>query len=353
MPGFDSGSVLYALNVDFTGNSLTAGSAQVTSNGQLLIGSAALPNIRVGKITSPNSTMMIGYTSPNITIDVSGSHVGQTITGNTGGAISPSSGNWNTLGTGSITIAGSGSTLTTQLTGLTNHAIQVGAGTATLTQLARGSAGQVLQSGGAGADPSYSTPTYPSTSGSTGVILRSNGTNNVYTTATYPATSAANQIIYSTATNTISALTTSKGTVYLSADVTNVTGDDTDYQVAFDTVFYDSNSDFNTTTHNLVIPITGFYLIIGNVTFDSGLTGANTLARLYISIPSHAVFVAGNNPSTIVLDAGTTYAGSYIAQLNAGDLVNLHAIAGGSTKTAGLFGGNGNLQTFFSWHFIG
>lgn len=64
-----------------------------------------------------------------------------TITGNSGGAESPSSGNFNILGTGSITIAGSANTETVQLTGLTNHAIQIGAGTATLTQLGAGTTG--------------------------------------------------------------------------------------------------------------------------------------------------------------------------------------------------------------------
>jgi len=77
MPGFDTGSVMYALNVDFTGNSLTAGTAQVTTNGQLLIGSTALPNIKVGTLTSPNGTITIGYSSPNITLDTTG---GQALT---------------------------------------------------------------------------------------------------------------------------------------------------------------------------------------------------------------------------------------------------------------------------------
>lgn len=214
-------------------------------------------------------------------------------------------------------------------TAATAHAVMVGGSTSsTLTNIAAtANTGAVLQNN-SGADPSYST-------------------------ATYPSTTAANQIIYSTATNTVSALTSSKGTVYLSADVTNVTGDGTDYTIAFDTVFYDSNSDFNTSTHNLVIPRTGFYLLIGNATFNSGFNSSNTSARMYISIPSHAIYVASNNPTALTLSGGTTYAGSYIAQLNANDNVNLHILAGGSTKTAGLAGGNGNLQTFFSWHFIG
>lgn len=71
MPGFDTGSVMYALNVDFTGNSLTSGTAQVTQNGQLLIGNNSSPQIRVGMLTSPSGTVTIGYVAPNITLDVS------------------------------------------------------------------------------------------------------------------------------------------------------------------------------------------------------------------------------------------------------------------------------------------
>jgi len=67
-------------------------------------------------------------------------------------------------------------------TSLTNHGVLVGAATSAITQLAAGSAGQVLQSGGASADPAYST-------------------------ATYPATTTANQLLYSSATNTVSGLT--------------------------------------------------------------------------------------------------------------------------------------------------
>lgn len=77
------------------------------------------------------------------------------ITGNTGGAEVPSAGNFNILGTGSITVAGSANTEIVQLTGLTNHAVQVGAGTATLTQVGPGAANSVFQGNGASADPTF------------------------------------------------------------------------------------------------------------------------------------------------------------------------------------------------------
>lgn len=119
-----------------------------------------------------------------------------TLTGNSGGAISPTAGNINTLGTGSITIAGAGSTLTTQLTGLTNHAVLIGAGTATITNVGPvASTGAVLMSNGVGGDPGFST-------------------------ATYPITTTVSQILYSSATNTITGLATANS----GALVTSSTG---------------------------------------------------------------------------------------------------------------------------------
>lgn len=159
----------------------------VGSNGQIPIGSIA-SNPVLNTITA-GSGVSVTNGPGTITIGLTGTGAIETLTGNSGGAISPTANNINTLGTGSITIAGAGSTLTTQLTGLTNHAIQIGAGTATLTQLATtATAGQVLQSGGAAADPAYST-------------------------ATYPLTTVVSQILYSSSTNTVSGLATANRAV--------------------------------------------------------------------------------------------------------------------------------------------
>jgi hypothetical protein len=90
-------------------------------------------------------------------VTLAGAGAAQTLTGNSGGAISPVANNINTLGSGSITIAGAGNTLTTQLTGLTDHAVLVGAGTSTITKLAIGTTGQIL-TGVTGADPVWADP---------------------------------------------------------------------------------------------------------------------------------------------------------------------------------------------------
>jgi hypothetical protein len=85
----------------------------------------------------------------------------ETLTGNSGGAVGPDgSFNINTLGTGSITVVGNPgtNTLTTQLTGLTNHNVLIGAGSATITPLApSATSGVPLISQGAAADPAFGT----------------------------------------------------------------------------------------------------------------------------------------------------------------------------------------------------
>lgn len=166
----------------FTGVTITGGSGITVTNGD-------------GQTGNP----IISLTGGDIAV--------KHLTGNTGGQLNPDgSNNFNTLGAGSITIAGSGSTLTTQLTGLTNHAVLVGAGTSTITKIGPTStSGQILQSAGASADPAFST-------------------------ATYPSSTTVSQILYSSSTNVVAGLvtansatlvTTSAGVPVMSGTMTN------------------------------------------------------------------------------------------------------------------------------------
>ena len=117
MAGFEN-DIMFALNGDFTqaDNQAPVEANGLITNGKLWIGSTALnagsTHINVGTLTSPNSSIIVGYSSPNITITTNGALVGQTITGDSGGALSPTAGNWNILGRSGSKTAGSGSTLT-------------------------------------------------------------------------------------------------------------------------------------------------------------------------------------------------------------------------------------------------
>ena len=69
--------------------------------------------------------------------------------------------------------------------------------------------GKVLQvSSGAATGLAYSTPAYPSASGSAGEVIRSDGTDNVYSTSTFADTYGASELLYSNGANAVEGLTT-------------------------------------------------------------------------------------------------------------------------------------------------
>jgi hypothetical protein len=116
--GFDN-DICFALNADFSqsNNQNVLEANGLVTDGRMWIGSTALnagsTHINVGTLTSPDSSITVGYVSPNITLQVAGGiTVGKTITGNTGGALPPASGNWNIVGGVNFTTAGAASTLT-------------------------------------------------------------------------------------------------------------------------------------------------------------------------------------------------------------------------------------------------
>lgn len=244
-PGTVETGTAYLQNISFN-----RGSTTVSTNGQLIIGNTG-NNPSISTLTA-GTGISISNGAGSITVATDGSTIINTLTGNSGGAISPTAGNINTLGTGSITIAGAGSTLTTELTGLINHNVLIGAGTATITNVApSATSGVPLISQGAAADPAFGTAVVAgggtgattltgvltgngtsaftastvtqhgvlvggasnaisSTSvGTTGQVLQANtAADPTYSTATYPSTTTSQQILYSTANNTVGQLTT-------------------------------------------------------------------------------------------------------------------------------------------------
>lgn len=136
-----------------------------------------------GNVINVNGLGLTATAGAGNTITITSNATATTFTANSGSA-TPSANNLNVIGTGSTTTTGSGSTLTASLTGLTNHSVLVGAGTATITKVGPSTnSGQVLQSGGLSADP-------------------------VFSTATYPSTTSVNQLLYSSSNNIVSQIAT-------------------------------------------------------------------------------------------------------------------------------------------------
>ena len=138
MAGFDN-DVVYANNVDFSGGSPVSG--KVTTDGQLLIGATASPNIRVGTLTAPAA--------------------GVTITG----------------GAGSITFALANDLAAVE--GLSTNGIATRTGTSTwTTRTITGTANQITVTNGDGVsgNPTLSFPTTFLTSGTFTPTVEGTGT---------------------------------------------------------------------------------------------------------------------------------------------------------------------------------
>lgn len=194
LTSYATGDILYASASNVL-SKLAAG-----SDGQVLTLAAGIPSWATpttGTVTSVSGTLnritSTGGATP--VIDIAATYVGQTSLTTLG---TVTTGTWNATVI-DVTYGGTGRAT------LTNHGVLVGAGTSAITQLAAGSAGQVLQSGGASADPAYSTATYPSVATGTGKILRADGTNWVASTATYPDTAGTSgNVLTSDGTNWVS-----------------------------------------------------------------------------------------------------------------------------------------------------
>lgn len=156
-------------------------------------------------VTVTNHDVLIGAASNGIT-SVAGT-TNTVLIGNTGsdpsfstvpaGAL-PGSGAVTLSNGTNVTITGSplslGGTATVNVSGppsattLTSHGIVLGQGTSAVTTTSAGSAGQILRSGGASSDPSYSTAVYPATASTSGNILTSNGTDWISSAPAYTGT---------------------------------------------------------------------------------------------------------------------------------------------------------------------
>jgi hypothetical protein len=123
-----------------------------------------------------------------------------------------------------------------------------------------GATGRILQSNAAAA-PSFSTATYPSTAGTAGFPLISDGTNIVAATGL--------KISSGIMTNTLQPILTAQ----IHTAQTNVTGDGTSFDVIFDSILAQQGSNYNTGTGKFTCPVTGYYLVTYTVTF-TGITAA-------------------------------------------------------------------------------
>ncbi len=204
------------------------------------------------------------------------------------------------------------------------------ASTGQLGEITGGASGTLLQSTGATTSPGYTTATYPATAGTSGNVLTSDGTN---WASTAPAAPAFNGFL-----------------AYLSGNVTNVTGDNTTYTVAFNSTSYNHNTDFNTATFTYTAPTTGKYKF-GGVIYGFGYLVGHTQQTINLVTTATTFAMYTVNPFTMAGNGTLVLPFSQECLMTAGNTAIIQVNVNNSTKVIGL-GGLLGLSSFWG-QFLG
>lgn len=138
---------------------------------------------------------------------------------------------------------------------------------------------------------------------------------------------------------------------YLSANVTNVTGDGSLYQIIFDTELFDNASNYNNSTGVFTAPVTGKYFFTCAVQTQN--QGTSNLEVLTITCTS-GVFNYVINPTGILYVSGNYSSSSFSAfiDLTATDTTYISITLDGAVgKTVGLTGSVA-FNTYFSGYLV-
>jgi hypothetical protein len=295
-------AVPIANTIEILGDTVAAGTTPVYTSAS---GNTLITNVQISQAIAVSNATNIGlsaFNSGDFTVDANGfvSLIGGSAAID---SIHPDSGTdpvlptvaglVNIIGSGSTTTVGSLNTLTIQLTGLTNHAVLVGAGTSTITKVGpTATIGQVLQSAGAAADPAFST-------------------------ATYPLTTTINQILYSSAANTITGLATANRGVLttgatgvpvvtaLATDGQLIIGSTAGAPAAASLTSLDSSITITPGSNSISLTVAGGTSVGKTITGNTGGALSPTAGNWNI-VTSNATTVFAGAVSTLTLDYNIT-----------------------------------------------
>lgn len=155
--------------------------------------------------------------------------------------------------------------------GLTARGVVIAEGSGAFQATAAGTSGQVLQSGGAGSNPSYSTATYPSSAGSSGNVITSNGTN--FTSSPLPSPPGTTLTNHSIALGTGTANLGSVGPSSTAGTIVQSAGSSAD--PVFSTATYPSTA----SSAGKILRADGTNWSASTATYPNTATGTGTILR--------------------------------------------------------------------------
>lgn len=245
----------------------------------------------------------------DVTISLDGSIVGQTITGDSGGALSPTAGNWNILGGTGLDTSGAGSSLTINLDGgvvTSQYDADTGSATPTAGVLnILGGNGIATSASGNSVTTDMSSPftgdfqftrdssdttleVETTTSGDAILSLSPSGAT-AYTieadrtSGTFQLKQSSNVLLQATSDGNITKPLNAFATAAISSAANNATGMGTVFPIICDTEVVDRGSDYNNVTGVFTCPVAGLYTIHIICTMGN-LTAAMTAGQLGIGI---------------------------------------------------------------------
>jgi len=144
--------------------------------------------------------------------------------------------------------------------------------------------------------------------------------------------------------------TMAKMRVIVSPNITNVTGNGTQYIVKYQSVVYDNNTTYNTGSGYYTIPTNGYYLIQSNLLLTNVSTATTVQYGIITNASSTTLYDYDRfNPNIVVAGSSVSTRLSTMLYLTAGSSIACSLLVGGQgADTVGISGGGLLPYSFFA-----
>jgi hypothetical protein len=217
---------------------------------------------------------------------------------------------------------------------LTQFQTLVGGASNAISGVAVGTSGQVLTSGGAGVNPTFTTKVSSGLTSTDNALSRWSGTG---------GDTLQDSTVIVTDNGEMSNASQPCFLAQLASDQNTATGDATEATVIFGTEIFDQNADFNNTTGVFTAPVTGRYQF--NCTINiTGLTTSHTAGTFKFVASNRTLFWNGVSYAAVKNSANTArFSGGVILDMDASDTCSITVTVSNGTKVVNIAS---NTNTF-------